>query len=104
VTLRFVPVEEGATSTAAFPAELMLPMSISIGRPAETQALVELANYVKVTEKAGEINLWASPEEPNISAAALDDPGPIVSASRFSRSDLPVFLLKKLDGTDETQP
>jgi GH25 family lysozyme M1 (1,4-beta-N-acetylmuramidase) len=104
VTLRFVPVEEGATSTAAFPAELMLPMSISIGRPAETQALVELANYVKVTEKAGEIDLWASPEEPNISAAALDDPGPIVSASRFSRSDLPVFLLKKLDGTDETQP
>ena len=39
-----------------------------------------------------------------ISAAALDDPGPVVSASQFTRSDLPVFLLKKIDGTDETLP
>ena len=39
-----------------------------------------------------------------ISAAALDDPGPIVSASQFTRADLPVFLLKKIDGADETLP
>ena len=39
-----------------------------------------------------------------ISAAALDDPGPVLSAARFSRRDLPVFLLKKIDGPDEPAP
>jgi hypothetical protein len=55
---------------------------------------------MKAAEKAGQIARSASPEEPGVSAAAMDDPGPIVSASQFSRSDLPVFLLKKLDGND----
>lgn len=104
VTLQFVPVEEVATSSATLPAELMLPMGISIGRPVETPAPVEIASYVKAAEKAGQIALWASPEDPGVSAAAMDDPGPIVSASQFSRSDLPVFLLKKLDGPDEPLP
>jgi GH25 family lysozyme M1 (1,4-beta-N-acetylmuramidase) len=104
VTLRFVPVEEVATSPATLPAELMLPKGISVARSIETPASVEFANYLKVTEKALQIALWASPEEPGVSAAAMDDPGPIVSASQFSRRDLPVFLLKKLDGNDEPLP
>jgi hypothetical protein len=99
VTLHFVPVEEATSSASIFPATYELPTGVSVGRPAETPAPVELANYVKVTEKAGQIDLW-SPEKTGVSTAAMDDPGPIVSASRFSRSDLPVFLLKKLDGTD----
>jgi hypothetical protein len=104
VTLRFVAVEEMTGSASTFPATHELPTGISVGRPAETPASVEFANYVTVAEKAGQIDLWASPEKTGVSTAAMDDPGPIVSATRFSRADLPVFLLKKPDGTDETLP
>jgi GH25 family lysozyme M1 (1,4-beta-N-acetylmuramidase) len=99
VTLHFVPVEEAKSAPSVFPAVLTLPMDISVG-PAKASAPVEFANYVKVAEKAEQIDLWVSAEEPGISAAAVDDPGPIVSAAQFSRSDLPVFLLKRLDGSD----
>jgi hypothetical protein len=97
VTLKFVTVEEVTGSPSTFPAALLLPMDISVGRPAETPQ-VKYANYVRVVEKTRQ--LGTSPEEPIISTAAMDDPGPIVSASQFSRKDLPVFLLKKLDGSD----
>jgi hypothetical protein len=79
-------------------------VNTSVEQAAETPAPVELANYVRVAEKAKQIDLWESPEEPNISVAAKDDPGPIVSASQFSRRDLPVFLLRKLEGNDEAAP
>lgn len=98
VTLKFVPVEEVIGSSSAFPAAHKLPADVSIGRPAETPTPLELANYVKVVEKTQQ--LWASPEEAGVSTAAMDNPGPIVSAPQFSRKDLPVFLLKKLDGID----
>jgi hypothetical protein len=98
VTLKFVPVEKVIGSSPAFPAAHELPADVSIGRPSEVPAPVELANYVKVVEKTQQ--LWASPEEAGVSTAAMDNPGPIVSAPRFSRKDLPVFLLKKLDGID----
>jgi hypothetical protein len=98
VTLKFVPVEEVIGSSSAFPAAHELPADVSIGRPSEVPAPVELANSVKVVEKTQQ--LWASPEEIGVSTAAMDNPGPITSASQFSRKDLPVFLLKKLDGID----
>ena len=108
VTLRFVPVKEAKGSPSIFPAALTLPTDIFIGQPAETPTPVELASYNRAVEKARRLDLQAAPENRsvdrsvNISAAALDDPGPIVSASQFTRADLPVFLLKKIDGADET--
>lgn len=102
VKLKFVPVEEVIGSPSVFPKAHELPAGASVSRPSEVPVPVELANYVKVVEKTQQ--LWASPEEAGVSTAAMDNPGPIVSASQFSRKDLPVFLLKKLDGTDETIP
>ena len=103
VTLHFVPVEAVKNSPSVFPPAHMLPMGAAIGLPAE-RAPVEFASYVQAAEEARQVDLRAGPQEPNISTAAMDDPGPIVSASKFARDDLPVFLLKKLDGTDETLP
>jgi hypothetical protein len=104
VTVRFVPVEETKEAQASSSVPPAAVVNTSVEQAAETPAPVELANYVRVAEKAKQIDLWESPEEPNISVAAKDDPGPIVSASQFSRRDLPVFLLRKLDGNDETAP
>lgn len=97
VTLQFVPVEvvkeDGGPST---PPATSIALARSVGAPA-----VELANHATVLEKAKEIDL---PSGPNISTAAMDDPGPNLSAAQFSRRELPIFLLKKPDGTDETLP
>jgi GH25 family lysozyme M1 (1,4-beta-N-acetylmuramidase) len=98
VTLKFVTVEVNAEASV-LPATMPL-INVPIGRPTETPAPVELANYTKVTEKAEQIGLGEDAGESGISTAAMDDPTPIVPASRFSRKDLPVFLLKKLDGTN----
>jgi GH25 family lysozyme M1 (1,4-beta-N-acetylmuramidase) len=108
VTLRFAPVEEEKGSRSIFPAALMLPTDIFIGQPAEAPTPVELASYKQAVEKARRLGLQVAPENRSvdrsgtISAAALDDPGPIVSASQFTRADLPVFLLKKIDGAGKT--
>jgi hypothetical protein len=67
-------------------------------------AQVELANYARVADKAKQIELSASAGGAGISTAAKDDPGPIVTASEFSRRDLPVFLIRKIDGDDENMP
>jgi hypothetical protein len=100
VTLKFVAVEAGEeVSLSALPATMPL-INVPIGRPTETPAPVELANYTKVTEKAEQIGLGEDAGEPGISTAAMDDPRPVVPAAQFSRRDLPVFLLKKLDGTN----
>ena len=94
-----------------FPAAGRGPFQALLGKQAEAALPVELANYAQVAEKVRQLSLPAAAGDlpntapsGNISAAALDDPGPIVSASQFSRKDLPVFLLRKLDGNDETLP
>lgn len=102
VTVRFVVVEDAKDVPSVVPSPAPR-MGVSVERPAETVAVV-FASYVRVAEKAGQIDLPDAGEEPNISTAAKDNPGPIVSASRFSRKDLPVFLLRKLDGGDQTAP
>ena len=102
VTVRFVAVEEAKDVQSVVPTPA--PRSeAGVERPAETVP-VQFANYVRVAEKARQIGLPGAREEPNISTAAKDDPRPIVPASQFSRRDLPVFLLRKLDGGDQTAP
>jgi GH25 family lysozyme M1 (1,4-beta-N-acetylmuramidase) len=117
VTLAFAKVERVVTAaslTAGFPSFLpggahALPFQILLGKQPEILAPVELASYNQAIEKVRRMDLPAMPAAARyrpgtISAAALDDPGPILSATRFSRKDLPVFLLKKLDGNDEPSP
>ncbi len=112
VTLQFAAVElVTAAMTAGFPSMFPaagrgLPFQALLGKQAEMALPVELANYAQVAEKVRQLGLPTAVSDPpaNISAAALDDPGPIVSASQFSRNDLPVFLLRKLDGSDEALP
>jgi hypothetical protein len=117
VTLAFAKVERVVTAaslTAGFPSFLpggahALPFQILLGKQPEILAPVELASYNQAIEKVRRMDLPAMPAAAGyrpgtISAAALDDPGPILSATRFSRKDLPVFLLKKLDGNDEPSP
>jgi hypothetical protein len=102
VTVRFVAVEDAKDVPSVVPTPA--PRSeAGVERPAKTVP-VQFANYVRVAEKARQIGLPGAREEPNISTAAKDDPRPIVPASQFSRRDLPVFLLRKLDGGDQTAP
>ena len=107
VTLEFAKVEKVVT-TAALKASVgsMAPFQLLLGEQPETMAPVELASYNQATEKTRLMSLRPAAVKPpgNISTAARDEAGPIVSATRLSREDLPVFLLKKLDGTDETVP
>jgi hypothetical protein len=103
VTLRFVSVEAAKSSPSMFPAAARgLAM-----RAEKAGSQVLLANYVKVTEKTQQLGMAppansGSPRD--VSTAALDDPGPELSATRFTRADLPVFLLKKIDGEAEPLP
>lgn len=98
VTLKFVAVETIKDVKAAPAHPATTPPAN--GPTAETLPKVELASYMRVAEKAAQIDLWENREAPRISAAAMDDPPPLVPASQFSRKDLPVFLLKKLDGNE----
>ena len=84
----------------------MAPFQLLLGEQPETMAPVELASYNQAIEKTRLLNrpAAAAKRPGNISTAARDEPGPILSATRLSREDLPVFLLTKLDGTDETVP
>jgi GH25 family lysozyme M1 (1,4-beta-N-acetylmuramidase) len=119
VKLTFVTVEQvvvRASANAGFPAPFPtaargLPFHALLGAQAEPTLPVELAGYAEVVEKALELGARpvanASPSglpSGNISTAALDDPGPIVSAKHQSRRSMPVFLLRKLDGPDEPLP
>lgn len=116
VTLKFVAVERvmanaGLTAFQAASAGTGRgsPFKALLGAQAEPPPPVVLANYAQAVEKARQIGMpaiaAARPPRPvpsgNISTAALDNPGPVLSATRFSRRDLPVFLLRKLDGPDE---
>jgi len=118
VTLKFAAVETvvtTATMTVGFPSRFPaagrgLPFQVLLGERPDDPTPVELASYNQAIEKARHLALpvvarvQPKAQPGTISAAALDDPGPVVSASQFTRSDLPVFLLKKIDGTDETLP
>lgn len=102
VTVRFVAVEDAKDIPSVVPTPA--PRIEAGGeRPAEIAA-VEFANHASVADKARQLDLPGAGEEPDISTAAKDDPRPIVSASQFSRRDLPVFLLTKLDGGDQAAP
>ena len=107
VTLEFAKVETVVT-TAALKASAgsMAPFQLLLGEQPQTMAPVELASYSQAIEKTRSMNLRPAAAKPpgDISTAARDEPGPILSATRLSREDLPVFLLTKLDGTDETVP
>jgi GH25 family lysozyme M1 (1,4-beta-N-acetylmuramidase) len=102
VTLTFVAVEEvGEATEVPFALPETTPLiNVEIGRPDETAAPVDVAGYVRTLEKPTEVDLRASPDKTGISAAAMDDPGPIVAASQISRKDLPVFLLRKLNASE----
>ena len=95
-------------TTAALKASVgsITPFQLLLGEQPETMAPVELASYNQATEKTRLMSLRPAAVKPpgNISTAARDEAGPIVSATLLSREDLPVFLLTKLDGTDETDP
>ncbi len=111
VTLKFVKVEQvvAKAQIAANSAPQGSPFKALLGKDEPTPAApIVMASYAQVIEKVRRLQAAAALPPPpryvptgNVSAAALDDPGPILSATQFSRRDLPVFLLRKLDGADE---
>ncbi|WP_437344136.1 GH25 family lysozyme [Mesorhizobium marinum] len=112
-TLKFVAVVEvlpGSAATRGLPP----PFHALLGLSSEERVPVELAGYAEVAQRARPpMPRPAADPAPKgqpsgeISAAALDDPPPIVPGaadSYLSRRELPVFLLRKLDGPDEVMP
>lgn len=107
VTLKFVSVERLVKPAAAAPSiapRRGSPFQALLGKQVEPPAVpIVLAGYAQVAEKVRRMQTQpadASPEyipNGNISAAALDNPGPIVATAQLTRRELPVFLLKKLD-------
>jgi len=112
VTLKFVSVERVVTNTAAamdIGAMRASPFQALLGKEAApAMSPVVLAGYAQVAAKMRHPQAQAAPPKyvptGNVSAAALDNPAPIVAATQFSRRELPVFLLRKLDGPDEPRP
>lgn len=112
VTLKFVAVEQAVARAAVLPAGgRSRPFQALLGKDAEAKLPVELVGFAEVERAhvgakiaiiAETVASPATIQSQPISAAALDDPGPLVST--ISRRDLPVFLLRKLDGPDETAP
>ena len=114
VALEFVAVERIVVREAAeqvLAAVSDTPFQALLGKQAEPAAPVIMTNYVEETERLRRLHAKAALNQKHetaqpgeISTAALDEPGPALSATRFSRKDLPVFLLRKLDGPDEPTP
>lgn len=119
VTLKFVSVERVVTNTAAamdVGAMRASPFQALLGKEAApATSPVMLAGYAQVAAKVRHLQLHAPAVSAppkyvptgNVSAAALDNPSPIVSVvsvTQLSRKELPVFLLRKLDGPDEPRP
>lgn len=111
VKLRLVAVErvvQAAASAQTDSAEAS-PFQALLGKQAAPASPVIMTSYAAATEKAFSLRA-SSPPQPTpakpgqISTAALDDPGPERSATHYTRQDLPVFLLRKLDGPDEPMP
>jgi len=109
VTLKFVSVERVVTNTAAamdIGAMRASPFQALLGKEAApATSPVVLAGYAQVAAKVRHFQAPMASAPPkyiptgNVSAAAIDNPGPIVSVTQLSRKELPVFLLSKLDGT-----
>jgi GH25 family lysozyme M1 (1,4-beta-N-acetylmuramidase) len=112
IALKFVAVER-VLPADALPQVLTAaasPFQALLGKQAEPAVPIVLTNYVEETEKLRRLHAKASMvpqgaiEAPDISTAALDEAGPNLSSSRFSRRDLPMYLLHRLDGADQTGP
>jgi GH25 family lysozyme M1 (1,4-beta-N-acetylmuramidase) len=109
VKLKFVSVERVVTNTAAamdIGAMRASPFQALLGKEgAPATSPVVLAGYAQTAAKVRLLQAPAAPPKyvptGNVSAAALDNPGPFVSVTQLSRKELPVFLLRKLDGPDE---
>ncbi|MBX3583761.1 MAG: glycoside hydrolase family 25 protein [Rhizobiaceae bacterium] len=112
VTLKFVAVEQvivkGAVETAVANKS---PFQALLGKQAVATAPIVLAGYAQMqTLRTPRLPTKQTAAKPGyvpsgeVSTAARDEPGPVLSATQFSRRELPIFLLKKLDGPDEVQP
>jgi len=113
VTLKFVSVEQVVTKEVvarAMPAGS--PFQALLGKQAVTNPPIVLAGYAQAVDYSRQPRRSAAKAAPKpayvpsgeMSTAALDDPGPVRSSTQFSRHDLPIFLLRKLDGPDEVRP
>lgn len=113
VTLKFVSVEQVVTkelvaraTAASSPFQALLGKQVVANPPIVLAGYAQTVDYSRQPRRA---SAKAAPK-PNhvpsgeISAAALDEPGPVLSSTQFSRQDLPIFLMRKLDGPDEVQP
>lgn len=116
VTLKFVAVERVVLPDSAAPAILAAasqgsPFRALLGNQDEPSAPVLLASYAQTPEEAPRLpapDVLSLPPHyvptGEMSTAALDDPKPILLSTQLSRKELPVFLLRKLDGPDGPQP
>ncbi len=121
VTLTFVKVERmvsraniaeaSATLTTSLAPARGSPFRALLGKEGDPPAMpIALASYARIPEKVRALVPQLRPAPPKyvptgeVSTAALDDPGPVLSATQFARTDLPIFLLRKLDGPDEAFP
>lgn len=124
VELRFVAVERVVVKaemmeTVLAVAAYQSPFQALLGKDVEPDLPVVMTNYVAATEIARRLRVrarileqraaaaapdgaWtARPISGSVSTAAMDDPDPVRSATHYLRRDLPVYLLRKIDGPDE---
>lgn len=113
VTLKFVSVEQVVTKeVAARAAPAGSPFQALLGKQVVANPPIVLAGYAQTVDLSRQPRRPAAKAEPKpaylpsgeMSTAALDEPGPVRSSTQFSRHELPIFLLRKLDGPDEVQP
>jgi GH25 family lysozyme M1 (1,4-beta-N-acetylmuramidase) len=124
ISVQFVAVErvvvkaamvETVLATAAYQS----PFQVLLGKDVEPDLPVVMTNYVAATEIARRLRVRAKILEQraaaaapigtkpakiapgSVSTAAMDDPDPVRSATHYSRKDLPVYLLRKIDGPAE---
>jgi len=124
VTVKFVSVERVVVKTKTVEATVVAaaaayhsPFQALLGKEAEPDLPIVMTNYVAATEMARRLRVRArmlelkaaavpvqTAKAGTISTAAMDDPGPVVSATHYMRRDLPIYLLRKIDGPDEETP
>jgi GH25 family lysozyme M1 (1,4-beta-N-acetylmuramidase) len=123
ISVQFVAVERVVVKaemveTVLAAAAYQSPFQVLLGKDAEPDLPVVMTNYVAATEIARRLRVRAMILEQraeaaapagtrpakivgSVSTAAMDDPDPVRSATHYSRKDLPVYLLRKIDGPDE---
>lgn len=111
VTVKFVQVERMISRASARAARMRsAPFGALLGEDVGTEAPVMLAAYSQTSTETHLFSLppEAAPDTPmlstDISAAAFDDPDTSIPPARLARTDLPVFLLRRLDGPDDGWP